>query len=94
MKDYMKDGIVNVLSGGTAITFTAIQSNQVFQTISLIVTILSALVMLAYNLWKWYREASKDGKITEEEIDEGFDTLQKGVEDIKKGIDEHNERKN
>lgn len=59
--------------------FTAIQTNEVFQYISLGMTILSTLVALVYTIWKWYRKAKADGKITEDEIDELVDDVNQVV---------------
>lgn len=49
---------------------TAIQTNEVFQYISLGLTILSTLVAIAFTIYKWWKKANEDGKITPEEIDE------------------------
>lgn len=61
---------------------TAVQSDQIFQYISLALTILSTLVAIAYTIWKWWRKAKEDGKIDEEEIkdlgDQIGDILKKG----------------
>lgn len=61
---------------------TAIQTNEVFQYISLALTILSTLVAIAFTIYKWWKKANEDGKITPEEIDELGkdikDSLEKG----------------
>ena len=49
---------------------TVAQTNEVFQLVQIIITSVSALVVLAFNIWKWYKKASADKKITNEEIDE------------------------
>lgn len=53
-----------------AVVFTALQTEEIFQIISLIFTIISIIVSLSFTIYKWYKEAKKDGKITEEEIKE------------------------
>ena len=64
---------------------TVLQTNEVFQYISLALTILSTLVAIAFTVYKWYKKANEDGKITPEEIDELGkdikDTLEKGEKD-------------
>lgn len=66
---------------------TAAQTNEILQTISLILTILGALVsFVIVPLLNWYRSAKKDGKITPEEIQEGAETLQEGVEKVQEQI--------
>ena len=62
--------------------FTALQTNEVFQYISLAITILSSLLAIAFTIYKWWKKANEDGKITAEEIEELGndlkDTLEKG----------------
>lgn len=68
---------------------TALQTNEVFQYISLALTILSTLVAIAFTIYKWWKKANEDGKITPEEIDE----LGKDIKDsLKKG--ENKDEKN
>ena len=79
---------------GTALsaTGTAIQPNEVLQTISLIITILGAIIsMIVLPLLTWYKNAKKDGKITKEEIKEGIDKLQEGIEGVKDTLDDKKE---
>ena len=69
-------------------TGTATQTNEILQTISLIITILGAVVsMLVIPLLNWYLNAKKDGKFTTEEIKDGAETIQQGVEGIKEALD-------
>ena len=67
--------IVGWVASGVAGVFTTIQENPVIQIISFCLTILSVLVSLAYTLWKWYRKAKADKKITEEEVEEGLQII-------------------
>ena len=76
---------------GTALsaTGTALQTNELLQTISLIITILGAIIsMIVLPLLTWYKNAKKDGKITKDEIKEGIDTLQEGIEGVKDSLDD------
>lgn len=66
--------------------FTAVQTNEIFQYISLILTILSTLVAIAFTIYKWYKKAKEDGKITEEEVEELKD-------DIKEELDKKEDKK-
>lgn len=68
-------------------TGTALQTNDVLQTISLIITIVGALIsMIIIPLTNWYRRVKADGKIDKEEIKEGIDTAIKGIEDVSKVV--------
>ena len=72
-----KDGIV---FGSIAVLETMVtvsQTNEVFQTIQIIISALAGAVALAYTIWRWYRNAKKDGKITEDEIDHLFEHIVK-----------------
>lgn len=73
--------IVGWVGSGIAGILTTLQENPVIQIISFCLTILSVLVSLAYTLWKWYRRAKADKKITDEEIEEGL-TIIKDHTDI------------
>ena len=61
----------------------SLQSNEIFQTIEFIVAILTSVVLLAFRIWKWWKEAKKDGKITKDEIGELTGIIAEGVDDIK-----------
>ena len=72
-----KDGIV---FGSIAVLQTIVtvsQTNEVFQTIQIIISALAGAVALAYTIWRWYRNAKKDGKITEDEVDNLFQQITK-----------------
>lgn len=77
----MKDNAI--LIGGNAFTYilTALQTNEVFQIIELILSIILTLLLIVFRLWKWFKEAKKDGKITSDELDQAIGI----VEDAKKG---------
>lgn len=73
----------------TSAVGTALQTNQVLQTISLIITIIGGIVTTASALYLWWKNASKDGKITKDEIEEGVEIIQNGVNDIKENLDKN-----
>jgi hypothetical protein len=68
---------------GFATVLTAVQTQQVFQIISLVLTCLATALTIAYTLWKWWKNAKKDGKIDEKEIKEGIDILKDAAKDVK-----------
>ena len=59
-----------------------IQDNPIWQGIQLGLSILTSVVLIAYRLWRWHNEATKDGKISKEEIEEGAKIISDGLEDI------------
>lgn len=66
---------------------TATQVNEVLEIISLVFTILGAIVsFIVVPLLSWYRTAKKDGKITPDEIKEAAKTLEDGLKKTEKVI--------
>ena len=79
----MKNSL-NFIIGGVASSLsaigTSIQTNEVLQIISLVLTIVGTLItFIVLPLLNWYIKAKKDGKITIEEVKEGVGTLQEGI---------------
>ena len=77
-------------TAGTTImaTGTVIQTESVLRIIALILTIVGAIITyIVLPLLSWYLKAKADGKITTEEIKEGIDTLQEGINNVKPLID-------
>lgn len=81
---------------GTAlgVAGTVTQTNEVLETISLVITILGAVVsFIIVPFLSWHKKASQDGKITEDEIEEAAEILKKGAEDVKDTASDHKKRK-
>lgn len=71
---------------GTALSAvgTGLQTNDVLQTISLCITIIGGLItFIVVPLLTWYKNAKKDGKIDEDEIEDAIDIVVEGSEKIK-----------
>lgn len=73
---------------GTAVsaTGTALQPNDILQTISLVVTIIGGLITAGSMLYMWWKKAKEDGKITKDEIAEGVEIVKKTTEDIAEAV--------
>ena len=72
---------------------TALQVNEVLQTISLIITILGGLVSLVLiPLLNWYRNAKKDGKIDVKELTEAAKIVEEGTSKIKSQVEGEDKR--
>lgn len=68
---------------------TATQTNEVLQTISLVITIIGALItFIIVPLLNWYKKAKEDGKITKEEIKEGIKIVSEGSQQVKDKVEE------
>lgn len=81
MKDELLTGGIGAVCG---VIGTATQTNEILQTISLVVTIIGAVIsFIIVPIVSWYRNAKKDGKITADEVQEGLETLKEGLDKIK-----------
>ena len=69
---------------------TATQTNETLETISLIVTIIGAILsFIVCPLISWFNQAKKDGHIDNEEIEELTKDISKGINEIGDALDEH-----
>lgn len=85
-----------VLSGifGTSLSAigTIIQTNEMLQTISLVITIIGGIItLIIIPILNWWRKAKKDGKVTKEEIEEGVDIVVDGVNELNDKLDKEKE---
>lgn len=80
----MKDSHgISYIADGIAVIMTGLQTNEVFQLISLIITIVASLFSVIFTgvrLYYWFKNASEDGKISKEEVDEAKSI----IDDLKK----------
>lgn len=61
---------------------TGIQTNEVLQTISLIITITGSIITIAMAISNWWKQAKKDGKITKDEVKDGVNIIKDGTKTI------------
>lgn len=71
----------------TNLFVAALQTDQLFQIIQFALATVMVLVGIAYKIWRWYKEAKADGKISEEEVKqivkEITPDVKEAVEDVK-----------
>lgn len=85
MKSELAAGVVGTALG---IVGTATQTNEILETVSLIITIVGAVIsFIIVPLLNWYTRAKKDGKITRSEIEEGAEILKDGIDKTKEAAD-------
>ena len=82
----MKNNL-NVIFNSFAVICSLIQTEHVFQIISLVLTRVSVLISLILSLKKWYNQAKSDGHIDSDEIDEALSEIDKATNEIKDPID-------
>ena len=80
--------LLDILGIGLQAIFTAIQTDEVLRWISFGITILSALITIAYNIYKWWRKSKEDGKISMDEVDELVDIVKDGSDTLTNTIKE------
>lgn len=85
----MKQELLSGTIGTTlSIIGTAMQTNEILETISLVITIIGGVItFIVVPILNWYRHAKKDGKIDADEIKEGLDIIVDGSERVKDEID-------
>ena len=91
----MKDNIIYG-SIGTALSAigTGLQTNEVLETISLIITIIGGIItFIIAPLLSWYNKSKTDSKIDTNEIQEAIKIISNGSEKIKEQIN-NNEKGN
>lgn len=80
--------IGGLVGTSTSAVGTAIQPNQILQTISLVITIIGGIITIISALYVWFKKAKADGKIDKDEIEEGAKIIQDGIEGIKDALDD------
>lgn len=75
------DELVGYAGSSVSAIFTITQTNEVFQTVQLILSILAVSVTIAYTVWKWWKNAKKDGKITIDEVENLFNNLKENIKE-------------
>lgn len=78
------------IGSGISAILTIVQTNEVFQIISLVLTILTTLLTFIFTIYKWIKMSKEDGKIDENEIKQGIEI----VEDFKESLDKISEEFN
>ena len=74
---------LGTLVGGTCTGISMATMNQIIVICNLVLTIIATIVSLVYTIWKWWKKAKEDGKITEDEVDELMDDIHQITNDKK-----------
>lgn len=81
---------LDILGIGLQAIFTAIQTDEVLRWISFGFTLVSVILTIAYNIWRWWRKSKEDGKISIDEVDELVDIVKDGSDSLKNITKEDN----
>ena len=68
-----------------AIAFAIAQEELLLKYIQLTLGIIATCLSVAFTIWKWWKKASEDGKITKDEVDELINDLDENINKKKKG---------
>ena len=84
----LKDNIVYASVGAIETVVTVAQTNEVLQTVQIIISCVAGAFAIAYTIWKWYKKAtSKDSpggeKITKEEVGDLITDVKEEASNIK-----------
>lgn len=85
----MKEMRIDYILDGIAVGLGVAQVNEIMQIVQLTLGVLATIVSIAFSLYKWWKKAKADGKITEEEINDAIDIIKKPLDDK----DEEKEKK-
>ena len=88
-----KEVVGSIVGTSVTVVGTGLQTNEVLQAISIILTIIGTLITIAMAITNWWKNAKKDGKITKDEIKDGIDIIVGGVQDIQDKTKDKEEKK-
>ena len=76
--------------GGNGLMYilTATQTKEIFQIVSLILSIIISLFIIAGKIIEWYKKAKADGKITKDEIKELSNNVKENINEIKGNVED------
>lgn len=85
----MKEMRIDYILDGIAVGLGVAQVNEIMQIFQLALGVLATIISIAFSLYKWWKKAKADGKITDEEINEAIDIIKEPFDDK----DEEKEKK-
>lgn len=80
--------ILELIGNGSMYVLTATQTKEIFEIISLILSIAISLLILVGHIVAWAKRAGADGKIDADEVNELVDTTKGDFEKLKEEADE------
>ena len=91
MKDNLICGSIGIVLSAVG---TCLQSNDVLETISLIITIIGGIITFIITpLISWYNKSKTDSKIDAHEVKEAIEIITHGSEKIKEQVDNNEKGK-
>ena len=85
------NNIFAVIGNSFTYVLTALQTNEIFQIIELVLSIIISLLIIISKIRNWWKEANQDGKVTKEEIQQIGNDIAEDVNDLKDKINKKGE---
>ena len=77
---------VSAVSSSVCTMLAGLQVDEMLRYVNLALAVLSAVVAIAFTIWKWWHEAKKDGKITPNEVNDVLDDVTTIIDETKESI--------
>lgn len=77
---------VSAVSSSVCTMLAGLQVDEMLRYVNLALAVLSAVVAIAFTIWKWWHEAKKDGKITPNEVSDVLDEVTGIIDETKESI--------
>ena len=77
---------VSAVSSSVCTMLAGLQVDEMLRYVNLALAVLSAVVAIAFTIWKWWHEAKKDGKIAANEVDDVLDDVTGIIDETKESI--------
>lgn len=77
---------VSAVSSSVCTMLAGLQVDEMLRYVNLSLAVLSAVVAIAFTIWKWWHESKKDGKITPNEVNDVLDDVASIIDETKESI--------
>ena len=78
----MKRDIIDLGVNGFMYLLSATQTKEIFEIISLVLSIAMSIFLIVSKIVYWYKKAKEDGKIDKEEVEELIDIIKDGQDKL------------
>ena len=77
---------LSAVSSSVCTMLAGLQADEMLRYVNLALAVLSAIVAITFPIWKWWHEATKDGKITPNEVNDVLDDVTTIIDETKESI--------
>lgn len=87
----LEDGLLYTVDS-CGLVMSIVQTEHIFQIVQLVLSIFATLITTAYIIYKWYKRAKADGKITKNEVGELVTIVSDATDEVVDKIDNYNKK--